>query len=216
MRIAIYDLDRTITRRPTFTPFLIYAASALTTWRVALAPVWIVLMIGYRFGLYDRTTLKRLGMRLLIGTVPLDKLDRVSARFASHRIARSGLQSNVVQMIENDRRAGARIVMATAAFEFYAWYFARAVGIEEVIATRWDGQGIPGGNCYGLVKRERILTWMEQEGLEKENARIRVVSDSFADAPTFALADEPIFVSTSDRSTARALLKGWTVVPAAR
>ncbi|HLL31270.1 MAG TPA: HAD-IB family hydrolase, partial [Allosphingosinicella sp.] len=32
-RLAIYDMDRTITRRATYTPFLIHAATRLAPWR---------------------------------------------------------------------------------------------------------------------------------------------------------------------------------------
>ena len=65
MRIAIYDLDNTLTRRATFTPFLIFAARRIAPWRLALLPVWVAMMIGYRAGLYDRTTLKTGGMKLM-------------------------------------------------------------------------------------------------------------------------------------------------------
>ena len=34
MRIAIYDLDRTLTRRATFTPFLLFAARKVASWRL--------------------------------------------------------------------------------------------------------------------------------------------------------------------------------------
>ena len=37
-RLAIYDLDKTITRRPTYTPFLLYAARTRGVWRLFLLP----------------------------------------------------------------------------------------------------------------------------------------------------------------------------------
>jgi uncharacterized membrane protein YczE len=37
--LAIYDMDKTITRRATFTPFLIHAALGLAPWRLLLVPL---------------------------------------------------------------------------------------------------------------------------------------------------------------------------------
>ena len=39
MDLAIYDMDRTVTRRATYTPFLIHAALALAPWRLVLMPI---------------------------------------------------------------------------------------------------------------------------------------------------------------------------------
>ncbi len=67
MRIAIYDLDRTLTRRATFTPFLLFAARKAAPWRLLFAPVWILAMLAYRMGTMSRARLKLFGMRLLVG-----------------------------------------------------------------------------------------------------------------------------------------------------
>ena len=44
---AIYDMDRTITRTGTFTPFLMHAALNRAPWRLVLAPFVLVAMLGY-------------------------------------------------------------------------------------------------------------------------------------------------------------------------
>lgn len=209
MRIAIYDLDRTLTRSPTFTPFLHFAALRIAPWRLVFSPVWILLMIGYRLGLYNRTRLKRMGMKLMVGRAPLAKLEKVGQAFAAGRIANNGLIPGALQLLEEDRQRGARIVIATAAFGFYAHAFAKALGIEEVVATRWDGRDIPGGNCYGEEKKRRVLEWFSAGGIGPGNATLRFVSDSFADAPLLDLAAEPIFVTSSSKQAQKAAARGW-------
>jgi hypothetical protein len=37
-RLAIYDMDKTITRRATYTPFLVHACARLAPWRIVLSP----------------------------------------------------------------------------------------------------------------------------------------------------------------------------------
>jgi Rrf2 family protein len=44
---AIYDMDRTVTRRATYTPFLIHCALRRAPWRLLLLPFVIVSMLAY-------------------------------------------------------------------------------------------------------------------------------------------------------------------------
>jgi phosphoserine phosphatase len=212
MRIAIYDLDRTITAAPTFTPFLVFAARRIAPWRTVLLPVWVAAMAGYRLGFYSRTALKRFGLRLLTGRQDAGRLAMVGRAFAESRIASPGLHAPVMEMAAQDRAAGARVIIATAAFGFYARAFAELLGFDECIATGWDGADIPGGNCYGSAKLARVGEWLEAQGLPADSAVHRFVSDSFADTPLLDRAHEAVFVTTSRQQAARAMAKGWQVL----
>ncbi len=207
MKVAIYDLDKTLVRRATFTPFLAFAARRIAPWRLLLLPLWVLMMIGYRMGFCDRTALKTAGMKLMLGRQELTRLEEVGSQFADHHLANAGWMPAVIGMVEQDRAAGTHLVVATAAFDFYARAFAGRLGIQNVIATRWDGKSIPGGNCYGETKRLRVAQW-----LDGREAEIRFVSDSFADTPLLDEADEPVFVTTSARKRTRAESKGWRVI----
>jgi hypothetical protein len=44
---AIYDMDRTVTRRATYTPFLMHCALRRAPWRLLLLPFVIASMIAY-------------------------------------------------------------------------------------------------------------------------------------------------------------------------
>lgn len=212
MRIAIYDLDNTLTRRATFTPFLVFAAQRVAPWRLALLPIWIAMMIGYRIGLYDRTALKTRGMRVMLGKDSVERLGEIGREFAARRAAGSGFTPAILTLLEEDRASGAQLVVATAAFEFYAREFAALLSIPTVIGTRWDGQQIPGGNCYGATKLSRVEEWAGSQGIDLAQAQVRFVSDSFADAPLLDLADEPVFVTASEAKAARAWDRGWRVI----
>ena len=212
VRIAIYDLDRTLTRQPTFTPFLAFAATRIAPWRLALMPAWIAAMLGYRAGLYSRTALKRFGMRLMLGAPEITRLTSVGEAYAEARIERPGLMSRTMKMLEEDRASGATLMIATAAFGFYAAAFAERLGFPHLIATRWDGSDIPGGNCYGEEKKARVLAWFAEQGIDRDGATVRFVSDSFADAPLLDWADEPVFVTRSAREASRANARGWAVI----
>ena len=209
MKMAIYDLDKTLVRHATFTPFLVYAARRLSLWRLLLLPVWVLMMLGYRARFYDRTALKTAGMKLMLGRHSVHRLEEMGEGFAEHHLKKSGWIKPIVDLMEEDRARGAQILVATAAFQFYAKAFARRLSIEKVIGTRWDGEGIPGGNCYGETKRARVAEFL---GEDFPLAAVRFVSDSFADAPLLNEVGEPVFVTSSRRKRARAEALGWSVI----
>ena len=64
---AIYDMDRTVTRRATYTPFLIHCAMRRAPWRLLLMPIVIGSMLAYVAKLIDRGKLKEINHRLLLG-----------------------------------------------------------------------------------------------------------------------------------------------------
>ena len=70
--LAVYDLDRTITRRATYTPFLIHCALRRQQWRLLFVPIVLLAMLAYGFGLFDRSRLKEICQRLLIGPVAIE------------------------------------------------------------------------------------------------------------------------------------------------
>lgn len=172
------------------------------------------MMIGYRAGLFDRTSLKTGGMQLMLRGADVATLEKVGRQFADRLANTDGYMPATLALLEEDRSQGARLVIATAAFEFYAQAFADHLGIDTIIATRWDGRSIPQGNCYGETKLSRVREWAEAEDVSLENAQLRFVSDSFADKPLLKLADDPIFISGSAGKRARARARGWKVLSA--
>ena len=208
MRIAIYDLDRTLTRRATFTPFLLFAARKVASWRLTLVPVWFFAMLAYRLGAMSRARLKLFGMQLLVGRRARSELEGLGSQFAARVMAADGLMPGTLLLLEKDREAGARLVLATAAFDIYASAFATALGFDEMVATRWDGFERVPDNCYADTKLASVLDRQPEIG----EARTRFVSDSFADAPLLDRVDEPIFATTSQRKAKKAAGRGWRVI----
>ena len=203
--IAIYDLDETLTARATFTPFLIHAARCVAPWRLALLPVWMLAMAAHKAGLYGRTGLKTFGMRLMVGRQGPEDLREVADSFAASRTFLPG----AVRAVEADLARGVRVIVATAAFAFYARPIAARLGIVEVVGSEWDGRGIADGNCYAGEKFARVRRYLAE--VDREAVVVRMVSDSRADAPLLDWADEAWFVGPRDVSG-----RGWTVMDFSR
>ncbi|WP_267395956.1 HAD-IB family hydrolase [Sphingomonas sp. GC_Shp_1] len=217
-RLAIYDLDRTITRRPTWTPFLIAAVRARAPWRWTLAPVVIGAALLNQLGAIDRRSLKQVMHRAALGTLTDVEATALAEAFADDFGARH-IYPAARARIAADRAAGFTIVIATAAYDFYAEALARAVGADALVATRATrgakGRILPqvaGDNCYGPAKLAMIKAWMREQGIAREQALVRFYSDHRSDAPTFAWADEPFAVNPHKPLRQLAAAQGWPVL----
>ncbi|WP_106638545.1 HAD family hydrolase [Allosphingosinicella vermicomposti] len=217
--LAIYDMDRTITRNATYTPFLIHAARQLAPWRLVLMPFVILSMLAYVAKLIDRGRLKEINYTLLIGrSIAPERLEPVIQSFADKQVA-TNILPGARASIAADRAAGRRVVMATASYRLYAAAIAERLGITDVIATETglDAAGrivakIEGRNCYGDEKLAMIQAWLEREGLTREAVHIRFYSDHVSDAPVHHWSDEPVAANAHDRLVRLAEVEGWEVL----
>lgn len=218
-RLAIYDMDKTITRRATWTPFLIHAAKARAPWRLALLPLAGVASLAYLAKAIDRARLKEITHRLMIGrAIPPAELAVVAEAFADD-MAATNLFTDARARVEADRAAGWEPVLATASHGYYAQAIAARLRIATVIATaaRRDADGnvlagLEGENCYGPAKLRLIEAWMAREGIAREDIRVRFYSDHVSDAPVLEWADEPFAVNAHGPLRKLAAAKGWTVL----
>ncbi|HEX9932586.1 MAG TPA: HAD-IB family phosphatase [Allosphingosinicella sp.] len=218
-QLAIYDMDKTITRRATYTPFLVHACVRLAPWRMMLMPLVLLTLAAYGLRLIDRGRLKEWNYTLLIGRgVSPERLEPVIESFAERQLA-TNIMPGARRSIEADRAAGRRLVMATASYRLYAAAIARRLGFDDVIATETmrDAEGrvvarIDGANCYGLGKLDMIEAWLQREGLERESLHIRFYSDHVSDHHVHRWSDEPVAANPHDRLLRLAELEGWEVV----
>lgn len=216
-RLAIYDMDKTITVAATWTPFLIHAARRRAPWRLALLPVAGLATLGYAARLIDRARLKQVTQALMIGRAvrPGEVAGAING-FATDIVAR-GVHPAALAQIAADRAGGYRIVLATASFRFYAAAIADRLGFDAVIATDSviaDGRlrsRIHGENCYGAAKLRMIEAWLAEQGIDRDDATIRFYSDHVSDAPVLAWADEAIATNPHAPLRAMAAAKGWRV-----
>lgn len=217
-RLSIFDLDRTLTKRGTWSPFLLFAASRLAPWRLALTPVVVLLMAGYKARLMSRRQLKQSMQALMLGRrLRRDVVHDLAARYADHCLAHN-LHAEALVRIAAERAAGRRIVIASAAHAFYLQAIADRLGIADEVGTlsRWHGRwltaAIDGQNCYGAEKRRRLERWLAGQGLARADAHVRFFSDDLSDLPTFDWADEAVAVNPSRKLLRCAVKRGWTVL----
>ena len=214
--LAIYDMDRTVTRRATYTPFLLHCAIRRSPWRLVLLPFVLASMLAFVTKLIDRGRLKEINHRLLLGRQrhPAELKPLVES-FAEKMLA-TNIRPGAREAIARDKAEGRRVIMATASYRFYAREIAERLGFDDTIGTNsilgLDERvhaKIDGENCYGPAKLRMILDWLEKSGLERRH--VRFYSDHASDAPVFEWADEPVAVNPHDRLARLAARRGWAV-----
>jgi HAD superfamily hydrolase (TIGR01490 family) len=216
--LAIYDMDRTVTRRPTYTPFLLHCAIRRASWRLLLLPLVLLSMLAYVARLIDRGRLKEINHRLLLGGAihPRDLKPLVDS-FADAQLA-TNIRPGAQKAIARDKAEGRRVVLATASYRLYADAIAERLGFDDVIGTgsviglddRVHAK-IAGENCYGAAKMRMIADWVENSGLTGVHGHVRFYSDHVSDQPAFEWADEPIAVNPHGKLRRLAEQRGWGV-----
>ena len=210
--LAIYDMDRTVTRHATYTPFLLHCASRRQQWRLLFVPLVALAMLGYVLKLYDRARLKEMCHFLLLGSKvhPRD-LQPLVQSFADATVS-NNIRPGARRAIARDKSQGRRVVLATASYRLYASAIAdviatgSSIGLDERVHARIDGQ-----NCYGEEKMRMISDWVDKSGLTGAHGHVRFYSDHASDAPAFEWSDEPVAVNPHDRLRRLAVQRGWAI-----
>lgn len=219
IKLAIYDMDRTITRAGTYTPFLLYAALRLAPWRLAFAPLVPLVMLLYAAKIINRATLKEWNQRLLLGPhIHPAELKPITDGFARRTLALN-VYPHAIERITADKADGWRTVLATASYRLYVQAIADAVGMDDVIATNsiigLDSRilaKIDGENCYGPAKLRMITAWLNAQGIDRAEAQVRFYSDHASDAPVLEWADQPFAVNPHDKLRRLAKRREWEVI----
>jgi HAD superfamily hydrolase (TIGR01490 family) len=216
--LAIYDMDRTVTKRPTYTSFLLHCALNRAPWRLLLFPVVLLSMIAYCVRLIDRGRLKEINHHLLLGgRIHPRELEPLVESFADEQVEKN-VRPGARRAIARDRKEGRRLILATASYRLYADAIARRLGFDDVIGTgsmiglddRVHAK-IAGENCYGPAKMKMIADWVERSGLASGRGHVRFYSDHVSDQPVFEWADEPVAVNPHEKLRRLAERRGWAV-----
>ena len=211
---AIYDMDRTVTRRATYTPFLIHCALRRAPWRLLLLPFVAGSMLAYVLKLIDRGRLKEINHRLLLGHKRHPHELKPLVDSFAERMVDGNVRPGAREAIARDKAEGRRVVMATASYRFYSREIAARLGFDDCIGTNsilgLDERvhaKIDGENCYGPAKLRMIQSWLASSGLER--GHVRFYSDHASDKPAFEWADEAVAVNPHDRLKRLATERGW-------
>lgn len=217
-KVSVFDVDRTITRRPTYSLFLLFALLRLAPWRLVLLPLLAPVALAYAFKRISRESMKEaMHYVALGGRVPRDRAEQIANAFAEN-LFESGMFEEAHSLIAAEKAEGRRVMLATAAPALYIRPLAKQLGIADVIATAgsWDDEflthRITGSNCYGPAKLSMLVAEFGRLGISREACHVRFYSDHASDLPVFEWADEAVAVNPSRKMLTLAQARGWAVL----
>jgi len=207
---VFFDLDGVLFRGQSQHLLLDLARrSGLIAWRHYLPLLgWF---LAYRLGLVRRTSrIRARAYRLFAGLKVVD-LDNLLA--ANSRKFFAGLDPRALELLEDHRRQGHRLILISAAIEPLVAFIANRVGMDRFWATRLEERAgrftgeILGQAMYGARKLEAA-----RYDLHQTTAHSIVYADHISDLPLLAAADEPVCVNPDRRLAEQARCNGWKIV----
>lgn len=211
--IAVFDLDGTITRRDTFAAYLVgYLSRHPALWRrLPSLALGLARLVGERA---DRGSMKAAALSAVFGGIDRARLGAWNDRFVPWCLSRL-LRAGATARIATHRRAGHRLLLATASLDLYVDRLARELGFDQVLCTRaaWTTEGrITGTLAGGNLKGEAKLAAVQRAVAARLGTPFVIAySDHHADLPLLRWADRGVAVCPTATLAAAAAAEGLAV-----
>ena len=209
MTLVLFDLDKTLLDCNSAT---LWVRAELRDGRIgardALRAGWWILR--YYLGLDGGGDAIRLAVARLAGE-PEDELAARTERWFEREV-RGRLRPGAVAAMDEHRRAGHKLVMATAGSPYLARVAARVWGMSDCICTEFEVRegrftGQVSSLAYGAHKAERVSAWALIGG--EDLAQAVFYTDSITDLALLELVGRPVVVNPDPRLKRIAQARGW-------
>ena len=215
-RLAIFDLDYTLTRKGTWGRFVALCMKG-RGWRWPELALRAGVTQGlYKLGVVPRIAVKTQMMRVCMTGRPREELSQIAEAFAEAEVP-DRIRPGGMRALEDHRAKGDTIMIASAAVDLLVEPIARRLGVVDWVATEmaWNAEGrcthhFGSPNCYGSEKKARVLAFYR--GLKPADTFITMYSDSSADIDLFTLANDPVAVHPSAKLRRESRDRGWSIV----
>lgn len=212
-RLAVFDLDGTITRRDTYVAYLwgwlrAHPLCWLGTPRLATA------VVVHKLGWRDNTWLKQQFLHIILGGVDDKRIRAHTISFLDEWLDRN-VRSAALEEIEQQRRLGSKLVLLTASLDIYADEIGQRLGFDTVIATKaaWTPRGqlsgqLASANCQRDEKVVRVEDYIKRP---RDEYFVIAFGDDVKDVPILDWADVGVAVTPGLKLRDVAPEKGFSV-----
>jgi HAD superfamily hydrolase (TIGR01490 family) len=135
------------------------------------------------------------------------------------RVIRPAILPAALDLVEQHRRRGDRLVMVTATNEFVTRPIAEAFGMDVLLAVELerDGHGHFTGEIAGVPslregKVTRVQQWLATQGTSLADVQATFYSDSLNDLPLLEQVQQPVVTNGSAELRQTALERGWRIL----
>lgn len=209
-RLAVFDLDGTITRRDTFIAYLRgwlrRHPGRRGWWRAVPA------LLRFAFGGRDRGRLKSDLLRAYLRGAGRAEVEDWSAAFAAG-LGDADLCPGALAAIARHRAAGDRLVLLSASVDLYVLFIGARLGFDETICTgvAWRDGRLDGALTTANRRGAEKLRCIEALRARHAGARIAAYANSASDIAHLAACEEPLLVNGGRRAARQARRRGIPV-----
>ena len=196
---AVFDADLTLTRRPTWSSFLLYANEGRPMSRARMAGGVLKHAARYKLGLGGtRQDVREAALRHGVAGRLRAEVDPLADAFTDELMAK-GLRRHARAVVEAHRAAGHTLMIASAGVDLLIDRLADRLGIEHRLHTPllWEeerlAERLGGASVYAGEKVARVRDYLEGQG----GRLVAFYSDHKTDLPLIAAAERGVAVNPS-------------------
>lgn len=211
-RLAVFDLDGTLTRADSFGPFVLGLLREHPL-RALRLPLLFFPALGYLLRIVDRGGLKSAIIRLLFGGMPRAAMEAFADGYARHVVDRQMFAEGVAAL--NAHVAGGdRVVLLSASPDLYVPRIGTLLDVHETHCTRirWNGDRLD-GRLDGLNRRdEEKLRVISQLRAANPGLPVIAYGNSAPDLVHMRHCDEAVYVNADSALASRLTAEGMLCV----
>ena len=197
-KLAIFDIDYTITKKETLMELFKYAISKDKK-NLRFLPRAAFGGLMYVMKVYDEKTVKQKFLKFIDG-IKEEDLSVLVKNFYRDRL-QNILYDDALTMMRNLKKEGYDVYLISASPEFYVNEFYNIDVVDKVIGTRFSFENgifirkMDGENCKGEEKVRRLKEVLRKENIEVDFKNSYMFSDSLSDKPLLDLVGKPYLIN---------------------
>lgn len=197
-KLAIFDVDYTLTRRETLMEFYIFMIKK-SPGLIIHAPRAVISAFLYAVRVLDSKIAKENFIAFIDG-IKEEKMQELVEEFYEKRLSKI-IYSDAIDTIKKLKAEGYKVYLISASAEFYLNELYKIKEVDKIIGTRFTSVGgkysrkMAGENCKGEEKVKRLMEVLKEENIEVDFKNSYMFSDSLADLPLFNLVGNPYLIN---------------------
>jgi HAD superfamily hydrolase (TIGR01490 family) len=201
-RLAIFDVDYTITKRETLFEFFMFLINKKPK-LILHIPKSFGASLLYAAKLMSAGDAKRYFLSF-IRNIHEDELKELVKEFYSKRLSNI-FYVDAINTMKKLKSEGYKIYLISASAEFYLEELYNIKEVDKVIGTRFKftngyySEEIIGENNKGEEKVRRLMEFLEKENIEVDFKNSCMYSDSLSDLPLLKLVGHPYLINSTKK-----------------
>lgn len=197
-KLAIFDIDYTITKKETLMELFKYTVKNKKT-NIRFLPRAVYCGLMYLINVYDEKKVKETFLKF-IDKIKEEDLSVLVKNFYNDRL-KNIMYKDAVDMMKKLKNEGYDIYLISASPEFYVKEFYAIKEVDKIIGTKFKfdngvfSRKMDGENCKGQEKVKRLKSYLKENNIAVNFKESYMFSDSLSDKPLLDLVGKPYLIN---------------------